>query len=127
MGTLKDEVEQNTLADSRESENTKPLKEVTPICIHPDYPDRHVKIRIELTDELRSALTNFLKGNFNVFAWSQGDVPGIDPQVAMHKLFTNPEHPPIRQKRRKFAPECLKVIDEEVNKLIKASVIREAH
>ena len=45
----------------------------------------------------------------------------------MHKLFTNPEHPLVCQKRRKFAPERLRVNEEEVAKLIKASVIEEAH
>ena len=54
-------------------------------------------IGTELTNELRCALVEFLKRNFDVFAWSQGDVPGIDPQVAMHKLFTNPEHPSVRK------------------------------
>ena len=45
----------------------------------------------------------------------------------MHKLFTNPDHPLVFHKRRKFAPECLKVIEEEVVKLIKVSVIKEAY
>ncbi|GFY87963.1 hypothetical protein Acr_05g0016020 [Actinidia rufa] len=45
----------------------------------------------------------------------KGDVPVIDPEVAMHKLFTNPKYSPVRQKRRKFAPERLKVIEDEVN------------
>ncbi|GFY85507.1 hypothetical protein Acr_04g0002450 [Actinidia rufa] len=57
-----------TLADPRETENTKPLEEVAPVFIHPDYPDRHVMIGSELTDELRAALTDFLKRNFDVFA-----------------------------------------------------------
>ncbi|GFS40364.1 hypothetical protein Acr_00g0068130 [Actinidia rufa] len=59
--------------------------------------------------------------NFN------GDIPGIDPQVTIHRLFTNPDHPLVHQKRRKFSLERLKVVEEEVSKLIKASVIREAH
>ncbi|GFZ01032.1 hypothetical protein Acr_14g0006670 [Actinidia rufa] len=115
------------LEDPRETENTKPLEEVVPISIHPNFPDRQVMIGTELTDELRIALIDFLKKNSDVFAWSQGDVPGIDPEVAMHKLFTKPEYSPVRQKRRKFAPERLKVIEDEVNKLIKANVVREAH
>ncbi|XP_057502757.1 butanoate--CoA ligase AAE1-like [Actinidia eriantha] len=82
MEVLRDKVEQITLADPKETENTKPLEEVVPISIHPDYPDRHVMIGTELTDKLRSALTDFLRKNFDIFAWSQGDVPGIDPQVA---------------------------------------------
>ncbi|GFS37771.1 hypothetical protein Acr_00g0053840 [Actinidia rufa] len=125
--TLRDEMEQLILEDPRETENTKPLEEVTPISIHPNYPERQVMIGTELTDELRIALTDFLKKNSDVFAWSQGDVPGIDPEVAMHKLFTKPDCSPVRQKRRKFAPERLKVIEDEISKLIKAKVVREAH
>ena len=123
MEALRDEVEEITLVDPKETENTKPLKEVTPISIHLDYPNCHVMIRTELTEELWSALVEFLKKNNDVFAWSQGDVLGIDPQVAVHKLFTDPDHPLVRQKR-KFAPERLKVIEEEVAKLIKANVIK---
>ncbi|GFY91594.1 hypothetical protein Acr_07g0017900 [Actinidia rufa] len=121
-GILRDEIEQLILEDPRETENTKPLEEVVPISIHPNYPDHQVMIGTELTDELRITLIDFLKKNSDVFAWSQGDVPGIDPEVAMHKLFTKPEYSPVRQKRRKFAPERLKVIEDEISKLIKANV-----
>ncbi|GFS37212.1 hypothetical protein Acr_00g0050680 [Actinidia rufa] len=98
----------SAMKDPRETENTKPLEEVIPISIHPNYPDRQVMIGIELANELRIALIDFLKKNSDTFAWSQGDVPGIDPEVAMHKLFTKPEYSLVRQKRRKFAPERLK-------------------
>ncbi|GFY86953.1 hypothetical protein Acr_05g0005920 [Actinidia rufa] len=108
METLRDEIEQLILEDPRETENTKPLEEVVPISIHPNYPERQVMIGTELTDELR-------------------DVPGIDPEVAMHKLFTKPDYSSVHQKRRKFAPERLKVIEDEISKLIKANVVREAH
>ncbi|GFS40591.1 hypothetical protein Acr_00g0069450 [Actinidia rufa] len=127
IGVMRDEVEQLTLADPRETDNTKSLEEVVPISIHPDHPDRHIMIGTELTDELRSTLINFLKKNSDIFAWSQGDVPSIDPEIAMHKLFTNPKYSPVRQKRRKFAPERLKVIKDEVSKLIRANVVQEVY
>ena len=44
MGALRDDVDEITLEDPRETENTKSLEEVAPIFIHPDYPDRHVMI-----------------------------------------------------------------------------------
>ncbi|GFZ12705.1 hypothetical protein Acr_23g0010900 [Actinidia rufa] len=89
MEALRDEVEEITFADPRGTKNTKPLEVVAPISIHPDHPDRYVMIGTELTEEQRNALVEFLKKNSDVFAWSQGDVPGIGPQVAVHKLFTN--------------------------------------
>ena len=70
MKILRDEIEQLILEDPRETENTKPLEEVVPISIHPNYPDRQVMIGTELTDELRIALIDFLKKNSDVFAWS---------------------------------------------------------
>ena len=45
----------------------------------------------------------------------------------MHKMFTNPNHPLVCQKRMKFIPERLKVIEQEVAKLIKVNVIKESH
>ena len=81
-----------TLEDLQKIENIKLLEEVTPISIHLDYPDRHVMIGTKLIEELRKALVEFLKKNYNVFAWSQGNILGIYPQVAIHKLFIDPNH-----------------------------------
>ena len=68
MEALRDEMEETTLVDPKESKNTKPLEEVAPVSIHPYYPARHVVIGTELTEELRSSLMEFLKINYNVFA-----------------------------------------------------------
>ena len=50
---------------------------------------------------------------------------GIDPAVITHKLNTNPSFKPVKQKRRSFAPERQKAINEEVGKLLQAGAIRE--
>ncbi|GFS28943.1 hypothetical protein Acr_00g0004750 [Actinidia rufa] len=59
------------------------------------------------------------------------DVPGIDPEISVHKLFIDPKYSLVRQKRRKFAPERLKVIENEnagttyqrlVNKMFKEQI-----
>ena len=127
MEALRDEVKEITLVNPREIENIKPLEEIALVSIHLDYLNRHVVIGTKLTKELRSSLMEFFKMNYDVLTWSQGDVPGIDPQVATHKLFTKPNHPPVHQNRRKFALESLKIIEEDMAKLIKANVIRESH
>ena len=43
----------------------------------------------------------------------------------MHKLQVDPLHQPIRQKRRKFAPERDAIINDEVKSLLGAGFIRE--
>ena len=77
--------------------------------------------------ELRLALIEFLKQHHDCFAWSHKDMTGIDPDIAVHKLQVDPDHPPVKQKRRKFAPERNKVINEEVQKLLDIGSIREVH
>ena len=50
---------------------------------------------------------------------------GIDPAIITHKLNVSPSFKPIKQKRRSFAPERQKEINEEVGKLLQAGAIRE--
>ena len=38
-------------------------------------------IGTKLIKELQNALVEFLQKNYNIFAWSQCDVRGIDPQI----------------------------------------------
>ncbi|KAJ9542681.1 hypothetical protein OSB04_029187 [Centaurea solstitialis] len=59
------------------------------------------------------------------FAWSHEDMVGIDPSIISHKLNVDPTFKPIKQKRRKFAPERYKVINDEVDNLLKTGKIRE--
>ena len=54
-------------------------------------------------------------------------MPGIDPSVIYHRLNVNPASPPIRQKKRVFAPKQDKAIAEEVKKLLEAGFIREVY
>jgi hypothetical protein len=61
------------------------------------------------------------------FAWTHEDMPGIDPDDIIHCLNTSPGASPVKQKRRKFAPERNLVIAEEVEKLLKARFIREVY
>ena len=50
---------------------------------------------------------------------------GVDPAVITHKLNVNPFFKSVTQKRRIFAPEIQKAINEEVDKLLQAKAIRE--
>ncbi|KAJ9542422.1 hypothetical protein OSB04_028928 [Centaurea solstitialis] len=59
------------------------------------------------------------------FAWSHEDMVGIDPSIISHKLNVDPTFKPIKQKRRKFAPERNKMINDEVDNLLKTGKIRE--
>ena len=49
---------------------------------------------------------------------------GIDPAITTHRLNVSPSFKPVKQKRRSFAPERQKAINEEVDKLLQARAIR---
>ncbi|KAJ9561561.1 hypothetical protein OSB04_006721 [Centaurea solstitialis] len=59
------------------------------------------------------------------FAWSHEDMVRVSPDVISHKLNVDPSFKPIKQKCRKFTPERNKVINDEVDSLLKTSKIRE--
>ncbi|KAL5562028.1 hypothetical protein UlMin_031775 [Ulmus minor] len=55
------------------------------------------------------------------------DMPGINPNVIVHRLNIDPNFKPIKQKRRTFNAERYMAINTEVDKLLKAGFIEEAN
>ncbi|XP_016192002.1 uncharacterized protein LOC107632878 [Arachis ipaensis] len=47
----------------------------------------------------------FLQEQADLFAWTPSDMPGIDPQIIIHKLAINPTVRPVQQKKRKLGDE----------------------
>ena len=90
-----------------------------------DDPEHLAYIGSKLAEDLKGLLTQFLRQNKDVFAWKQADMRGIDPTVITYRLNVSPSFKPIKQKRRSFAPEKQKAINEEVGKLLHAGAIRE--
>ena len=103
------------------------MEELDEVQIHPDHPEHRVQIGARLRPELREQLISFLKANHDCFAWSHADMTGIDPEIITHRLQVDPDYPPVRQKRRKFAPERNKIVNEEVQKLLDIGSVREVH
>ena len=103
---------------------TKPSEELEPMQLG-DNPEHLAYIGSNLAEDLRHLLIHFLKHNKDVFAWKQEDMGGIDPAIITHMLNISPSFKPVKQKRRSFAPEREKAINEEVSKLLQAGTIRE--
>ena len=99
----------------------EPSEELEPVSLDDD-PEHLAYVGSKLTEDLKSLLTKFLRQNRDVFAWKQADMGGIDPTITTHRLNTSPS---FKQKRRSFAPERQKAINEEVGKLLQARAIRE--
>ena len=112
--------------DMRNEVNTRPepSEELEPVQLD-DNLEHLAYIGSKLAEDLRSLLINFLRQNKEVFAWKQEDMGGINPAIITHRLNVSPSFKPVKQKRRSFAPERQKSINEEVSKLLQAGVIRE--
>ena len=110
----------------RDEVNTRPepSKELEPVQLD-DNPEHLAYICSRLAKDLRHPLIHFLKQNKVVFEWKQEDMGGIDPSIITHRLNVSPSFKPVKQKRRSFAPERQKAINEEVSKLLQAGAIKE--
>ena len=102
----------------------EPSEELESVSLDDDK-EHLAYIGSKLAEDLKNLLTQFLRQNKDVFAWKQADMGGIDPIVITYKLNTSPSFKPVKQKRRSFAPERQKAINEEVGKLLQAGAIRE--
>ena len=106
---------------------TKPVEKLEEVLFHDSDHRRTTKIGTLASPTIRQELAAFLRSNRDVFAWTHEDMLGIDSSVIVHRLNVSPSFPPIRQKKRVFAPERDQAIAEEVRKLQEANFIREVY
>jgi len=78
----------------------------------------------DYTQKQREQLVAFLYNNRDLFATDLSDLPGI--HMVTHTIDTG-DAAPIRQCAYCHSPEAMKIIDEEVTKLLKADIIEESN
>ncbi|GJW00078.1 reverse transcriptase domain-containing protein [Tanacetum coccineum] len=103
------------------------LEEKINIAIHPEYPEQTIAIGSTLTEKGRKELCSLLKQNLDIFAWKPADMTGVPRNIAEHRLNIREGYSPVRQKKRGQAPKRNKVIQEEVEKLVDAGIMKEVH
>ncbi|CAL2256617.1 unnamed protein product [Prunus armeniaca] len=116
--------------DPREGTNKKTsnaMRDLEKVQIDDNNLDWIVKIGAQLPPQIRDNLTNFLRENAEVFAWSYEDMLGIDPEIISHRLSIDLAFKPILQKRRAYDVEQYTAMKEEVDKLMKIGFIREVN
>ncbi|KAI5312915.1 hypothetical protein L3X38_042089 [Prunus dulcis] len=82
-------------------------------------------VSVSLTPQELEEYTQLLQEYRDVFAWSYQDMPGLDPNVVVHKLGIPNEARWVKQAPRRFRPELTIQIEVEIDKLIAAGFIRE--
>ena len=99
--------------------------EVKKVPLDEHLPDKMVTINATLEPEEEKELLEFLRKNQDVLAWSANDLRGVSRDIIEHRLDTNPNIKPKKQKLRKMADEKVAAVKAEVQRLLDANVIRE--
>nr|GEZ36536.1 reverse transcriptase domain-containing protein [Tanacetum cinerariifolium] len=97
------------------------------VTLHPNFLDQEVVVGGSLSDRGRTELCSLLKKNLDIFAWQPSDMTGVPWSVAEHRLNIREGCPLVRQKKMSQAPERTKAIQEEVQKLVEARIMREIY
>ncbi|XP_076896243.1 uncharacterized protein LOC143549148 [Bidens hawaiensis] len=106
---------------SKQSQRTEPEKWI----LNKKFPDQTVVIGPAISEIVRTFLQQLLTKNIDIFAWQPADMAGVPRNISEHKLKVNPLTTPIVQKKRKMGPEQTKAMNEQVQDLIHAGIIRE--
>ena len=83
-----------------------------------------IKIGTTLSPSEKEQLVELLRENLEAFAWSYKDMPGVDTDIVQHRIPTNPDVKPVKQKLRRMKPEWALKIKEEVIKQIEAKFLK---
>src|SRR4051812_38559168 len=70
-------------------------------------------------------LIALIREYIDVFAWHYEDMPGLDAKVAMLRLNIKADAKPVKQPQRRFRPDIMEDIEQEVRKLIDPGTIHE--
>jgi len=90
----------------------------------PDNP-RPVFISKNIEDDELPEYVSFLREFVDCFAWSYAKMPSLDSKIAVHKLNLQKDIKPVKQGQRKFCPDVMDKIEQEVQKLKSVGFIRE--
>ena len=97
--------------------------------IQVDLDDQTHQKLISISESLslteKQDLMSLIREYIDAFAWSYEDMPGHDPQVAMHRLSIKPNAKSVKQQQRQFWPDIMEAIETEVHKLIECRFIWE--
>jgi hypothetical protein len=96
-----------------------------PMLLCQDIAEQRVLLGSQLSDEQEKTLLRFLFNNKDVFAWSANDLCGVNRDVIEHSLNVDPSFRPRKQRLQKMSEDKAEGAQNEVKRLLIASVIRE--
>ncbi|WJX67181.1 hypothetical protein P8452_51673 [Trifolium repens] len=115
--------ERDPLNETPKMQAQDPLEEI-------DIGDGSVKrltyISANISPDLKGKLVLLLKEFSDCFAWDYNEMPGLSREMVELKLPIKAGKKPVKQLPRRFAPEIMSKIKEEIERLLKSKFIRAA-
>ncbi|GAA0173110.1 hypothetical protein LIER_26795 [Lithospermum erythrorhizon] len=121
----KEDDEMDLFKDSGGSEGAMPHEEIIVVPFREGNMERTFRVGSRLGREHQRKLEALIKEYEDIFSWGPEDMPGVDPTLALHRLYVDPAARPVKQKKRLFSDEKNAAIREEVHALLQAQAIRE--
>ncbi|PNY14157.1 retrotransposon protein putative unclassified [Trifolium pratense] len=115
--------EKDPSSSSQKMQAQDPLEEID---IGNGLLKRPTYISANIPKDFREKLVELLKEFKDCFAWDYNEMPGLDRNLVEHRLPIRPDKKPVKQSPRRFAPEILSKIKEEIERLLRSKFIRTA-
>ncbi|GAA0184211.1 hypothetical protein LIER_31499 [Lithospermum erythrorhizon] len=125
VSAMTNKEEDNTPKEKESLRKAVPHEEVECIPFNKKDQDKTFRVGTKLEKKHMSQLIELIREFADVFAWATEDMPGVDPEMALHRLYVDPLFHPTKQRKRTFSEEKNLAIREEVSNLLKAGAIRE--
>ncbi|XP_071708631.1 uncharacterized protein [Rutidosis leptorrhynchoides] len=94
---------------------------------NPRYPEQRIQIGTTLSGYAKDTLCKLLAANIDVFAWDPSDMTGVPREIAQHQLNVNPNITLVIQKKRAMALEWSEFLDNEVQRLVDAGIMKKVN
>ncbi|KAK2456506.1 hypothetical protein QL285_003866 [Trifolium repens] len=115
--------EKDPLNETPKMQAQDPLEEID---IGNGSVKRPTYISANISLDLKGKLVLLLKEFSDCFAWDYNEMPGLSREMVELKLPIKAGKKPVKQLPRRFAPEIMSKIKEEIERLLKSKFIRAA-
>ncbi|XP_028193320.1 uncharacterized protein LOC114378935 [Glycine soja] len=115
--------EKNPISEVPKMQAQDPLEEID---IGNGSIKRPTYISANITSSLKEKLVPLLREFKDCFAWDYHEMPGLSREMVEMKLPIKEGKRPVKQLPRRFAPEIMSKIKEEIERLLRCKFIRSA-
>src|ERR1044071_6780457 len=95
--------------------------------LNPAFPEQTITLGRTLSPQVKTHLKQLLVANKDIFAWQSSDMIGVPRHIAEHRLNAYKDARPVAQKKRPLGPDRVKAMNEQVNDLLEAGIIRKCN